>query len=306
MFGGDPVYNEIDVFEFWNEKNIFGNYDPIKSTKVHNMNIHFDYYGNGSKSSCATYYDGVDFSQDFHVFTLIWERDKIQWFVDGSIKRTDYRYYTILGQSTGCQINAWTPYIMNRIYTKDPMQIILNFAIQNGNNSPLNSTIFPSQMEIDYVKYYQRDPAQDVSIPVINTLTPENQIYSPLMINDDYIKGGISNEGHDSLFLSYSLNNSIFNQKDQELHESETNVDENIYVFPNPNSGSINVDFNLLNYKIYDIYVMDINGKTIKSINGLNSSVINIDLSSCKKGAYYLYIINNQDKNIITHKIILQ
>ncbi len=95
MFGGDPVYNEIDVFEFWNEKNIFGNYDPTKSTKVHNMNIHFDYYGNGSKSSCATYYDGVDFSQDFHVFTLIWERDKIQWFVDGSIKRTDYRYYTI-------------------------------------------------------------------------------------------------------------------------------------------------------------------------------------------------------------------
>jgi len=106
MFGGDPVYNEIDVFEFWNENDIWGNYDPSKLSKVHHMTIHYDFDGDGNKSQCATKYSGVDFSQNFHVFSLIWDENKIEWYVDSSLKRTDYRFYTILGQPTGCTINA--------------------------------------------------------------------------------------------------------------------------------------------------------------------------------------------------------
>ena len=43
-----------------------------------------------------------------------------------------------------------------------------------------------------------------------------------------------------------------------------------------------------------------------KSFKELNSSTINIDLSDNTKGVYVLYLLNNQDKNITTHKIILQ
>ncbi len=164
MFGGDPVYNEIDIFEFWNEVDINHHYDPSKLSRVDRMTIHYDYDNDGKPSSCGTKYNGVDFSQDFHIFTLIWEKNKIEWYVDGVLRRTDFRYYTILGQTTGCTIKAWHQYILNKIYTKDPMHIILNFAIQGGSNSPESSTIFPSQMEVDWVKYYSKHPYQNVYI----------------------------------------------------------------------------------------------------------------------------------------------
>lgn len=40
LFGQSPTYNELDIFEFWNEKNFWGNYDPDKLSKVHHMTSH--------------------------------------------------------------------------------------------------------------------------------------------------------------------------------------------------------------------------------------------------------------------------
>ena len=172
-FSGNP-WNEIDVFEFGNEDNIYGNYDPSKLSKVHHMTAHYDYDNDGNDNMCGTKYTGVDFSQSFHIYTLIWEKNKIEWYVDGVLKRTDFRYYTILRQTTGCTIEAWHQYILNKIYPKDPMAIILNLAIQSGSNSPDNSTPFPSQMEVDWVKYYSKHPYQNVYISGASLICTSN------------------------------------------------------------------------------------------------------------------------------------
>jgi beta-glucanase (GH16 family) len=344
MYGGDPVYNEIDVFEFWNQDNIWGNYDPSLLSKVHNMTIHFDFDGDGNRSMCHTKYTGVDFSQDFHVFTLIWEKNKIEWYVDGSLKRTDYRYYTILGQTTGCTINAWGQYILNKIYTRDPMHIILNFAIQSGSDSPESSTVFPSQMEVDWVRYYQRNPCQDVNITDASQYPLDNQLYNVIVgedvnINCDYtipsgqqldivaknsitLEPGFSTELGSifsarieptvcgSSLKSASVDNfqdTISTNKDIETQFTDkTFLNEDIQIFPNPNEGCFIVDFGSKDYKNYNIVITQIEGKLIKSFKELNSSTINIDLSGNIKGVYVLYLLNNQDKSITTHKIILQ
>jgi beta-glucanase (GH16 family) len=165
LFGGDPVYNELDIFEFWNEWVAMGTiYAPWLLSKVHNMNVFYDYDGDGDPSMCQTEYTGVDFSLLPHIFTVIWEEDRIEWYVDWNLKRTDFRHYTMLGQSVGCTIEDWTQYNMNLIYPVDPMHIILNLAIQSGDNSPDNSTTFPSHMEVDWVKYYQRHTCQNIAI----------------------------------------------------------------------------------------------------------------------------------------------
>lgn len=52
--------------------------------------------------------------------------------------------------------------------------------------------------------------------------------------------------------------------------------------------------------------ITDIDGKLINSIKELNSSTVSINLSGNAKGVYVLYLLNNQDKSITTHKIILQ
>ncbi|MBA3900912.1 MAG: glycoside hydrolase family 16 protein [Bacteroidetes bacterium] len=138
-FGDTPGYNEIDVFEFWN-----GN------TSKHNMTAHY----NGNM--CLKNYKGPDYAENFHVFTLIWEKDKMEWYVDGVRKRSDSKYYTLLGQQAGCEITEGELYMMNTVFPRDPMQVIFNVGVSSGDKAPDENTPFPGIMEIDYFRYYRR------------------------------------------------------------------------------------------------------------------------------------------------------
>lgn len=184
VYGQNPIYNEIDIFEFWNEYTL-GIYDPLKLSKVHHMNITYDYDGDGNPSSCPTKNSMLfgDFSQDFHIFSAVWDKYKIDWYVDDNLIRSDYRYITIDGQITNCTIEAWHEYILNKIYPKDPMQIILNFAIQSGEDSPNENTNFPSQMEVDWVRYYQKLPCQNIYITDASQYPLEDQLYNVIVGN---------------------------------------------------------------------------------------------------------------------------
>lgn len=77
------------------------------------------------------------------------------------------------------------------------MNMILNFAIlggldTNGNEyvdawnnvlSPDSSTPFPSQMEIDWVRYYQRksNPCQDVTITNASQFPLDSQLFNAMV-----------------------------------------------------------------------------------------------------------------------------
>lgn len=148
LWTDDPKYNENDIFEFMNN-----------NTTTHHMTTHFDFYGNGNHPFCTESYTSNDFSEDFHIFTLIWEKNSTQWYVDGILKRIDYKYYNIQGQPyTGCDIYTNHSYILNKIYPNSPMYIIFNTAIENHNYSPDYTTPFPSYLLVDWVRYYQRHP----------------------------------------------------------------------------------------------------------------------------------------------------
>lgn len=180
LFGGN-VWNELDIFEFWNEYDIWGNFDPNKLSRVHHMNVWFDHNNDGKGDDCPTKYTGSDFSQQFHIFAVKWEKNKIEWYVDGILKRTDYRYYTVLGQSVGCMIYSWTQYLKNKIYPIEPMSLILNTAIQTGQNSPDQSTMFPKQMEIDWVRIYQRNQCKDVNVTHASQFPLDDQLFNVIV-----------------------------------------------------------------------------------------------------------------------------
>ncbi len=182
LYGDNPVYNEIDIFEFS---------DNNSNTQC--TALHYDREGDGHDKDdvCDYKYNGPDYSLSYHIFTLIWDPYKIQWLVDGVLKRTDYKHYTLNRQATGCAITAFEPYILNEIYPQDPMKIILNTAIQVDNKAPDSSTPFPSQMEVDWVKYYKRSPCSDVNITNVSQFTLSNDNFNFLVgnnvaINCDY------------------------------------------------------------------------------------------------------------------------
>lgn len=132
--------SEIDIFEFWDD-----------NTCNHNMNVHFN------NKMCLTDYNGIDFSQDFHVFTLIWDNYKIEWYVDGILKRRNAKFNSLLGQQLDCeQLKKDQIYVIDTNYPLEKVNIILNLAIQNDKYKPNESTVFPGIFEIDYVRYYSK------------------------------------------------------------------------------------------------------------------------------------------------------
>jgi len=152
-FGG--LANEIDIFEFENENNVFNKYDPDKLSRVHRMNSRTDFDQNYIIEDCPNSYNGPDFSASFHTFTLVWTPHKLEWYVDGKLKRVSTLFYSLLGQMVDCNgLNAHHLYVLNRSFPLSPMNIIIDNIIQVGKNAPDGSTPFPNYFEVDYVRFY--------------------------------------------------------------------------------------------------------------------------------------------------------
>ena len=85
--------------------------------------------------------DAVD--ENFHVYALEWSPERIDAFVD------DARYFSYVNEGTGW--NAW-PY-------DHPYHLILNIAVGGvwgRTGGPIDDSIFPQQMLVDYVRVYER------------------------------------------------------------------------------------------------------------------------------------------------------
>lgn len=159
---------EIDIFEF-------NSLYPDK----HYMTIHtWPYDGNGVHEYCATNWNSNSlFSDDFHTFSLEWDEYKLIFRVDGIVKRIDYKYSNILGHGLyDCFHQTSGIYIENPMYPEHAQFLIINLAIANDNNgtfgpAPNAQTLFPSALEIDYVKVYKKtNPQKNLSICGFNEM----------------------------------------------------------------------------------------------------------------------------------------
>ncbi len=85
------------------------------------------------------------FADDFHVFALEWEEGVIRWYVDGQLYQTQTKWDSINGPFPA-------PF-------DQEFHLILNLAVGGGFvGAPNPETKFPAQMEVDYVRVYQRMP----------------------------------------------------------------------------------------------------------------------------------------------------
>jgi len=180
LYGGDPVYNEIDIFEFWTER-VGGIYQSGRNSRVHHMSTHYDYDADGDKSSCGSSYMDDDFSADDHIFALVWEPDKIEWYVDNDLKLTAYRYWQVGSQPHDCTVPANLTAVLNEIYPIDPMSIIFNLAIESGADAPDSQTEFPSQMSVDWVRYYKKSSIENVTITNSSQLALDDDLFNALI-----------------------------------------------------------------------------------------------------------------------------
>lgn len=153
MYGEkDGVNNEIDVFEFWDVKGpLKMMYSENRLCKWHNMTAH--YKGRMTIEG----YLGEDISEGFHTFTCVWDECKVEWWVDGDLKRTLYKYKGMRGLAKRCEeFLKRKKKVEETPFPRDPMQIITNVSVKKTPNGPDKPNLFPLSMDIDYIRYYKK------------------------------------------------------------------------------------------------------------------------------------------------------
>jgi len=99
----------------------------------------------GGQSYGASYDLGVPVADNFHVFAVEWQPDRITWFIDG------IQYFSATPDDPFLQGKQW---VFNH-----PFFILLNLAVGgNFGGSVGDDTLFPATAFVDYVRLYQTQP----------------------------------------------------------------------------------------------------------------------------------------------------
>ena len=128
-----PNNGEIDVME-----NIGREPHTVYGT------VHGPGYSGGNGVGSPFTNVAAPFSEDFHIYAVEWEPETIRWYVD------DQLTFAITPDDVP---GEW-------VYNH-PFFIIMNVAVGgNWPGSPDETTAFPQQMRVDYVRVYQRPADQ--------------------------------------------------------------------------------------------------------------------------------------------------
>jgi beta-glucanase (GH16 family) len=133
MLGADidqnnwPRCGEIDIME------LRGSQPRELITTMHFGNSTADHRMKGTTQTLPT-----ELSDAFHVFSVVRSKDQMRFFLDGQL------YYTFTSSDA-------SPFPFN-----NPFFAVLNVAVGgNFDGDPNSATVFPQQMQVDYVRQYQ-------------------------------------------------------------------------------------------------------------------------------------------------------
>lgn len=127
---GWPTCGEIDIME---------NVGSEPST-VHGT-VHGPGYSGGSGiGGPFVFTNGVAVADDFHVFAVEWETNRLRWYVDSQL------YFTV----TPTNLPGGTQWVFSQ-----PQFLLLNVAVGgNWPGNPNGTTTFPQRLTVDYVRVY--------------------------------------------------------------------------------------------------------------------------------------------------------
>ncbi|HSN66630.1 MAG TPA: family 16 glycosylhydrolase, partial [Fusibacter sp.] len=144
---GWPTCGEIDILE----------YIGSKVTEV-NGTVHGPISaGPGINYKIDT---GIDMSLDFHTYSIEWDEDEVEFYVDDIL-------YHIVNKDEVAVENGPDEWVYDH-----PHFLILNLAVGGSwPGAPNLETVFPSQLEVDYIRVYQdTNPASINGEEVIDSI----------------------------------------------------------------------------------------------------------------------------------------
>ncbi len=144
VYGAWAASGEIDVMETIgsNPTNVFGT-------------LHF---GGPYPANTQSYGPSYNFPpgatvSDFNIYLLEWTSNAINWYVNGHLYETQTNWWSASTTNTG-NLNPYpSPF-------NEPFYLIMNLAIGGTLGGTIDDSIFPSDMQVDYVRRY------DVTAPL--------------------------------------------------------------------------------------------------------------------------------------------
>lgn len=129
-----PACGEIDIME------MIGGNQTGRDNTVHGT-LHWDNNGTyryqGGKKTLT---GGSILADNFHVYSIIWDENKITWLLDDQV----YHEEDIRSSA------------MNEF--REPFFLLINLAVGgNWPGNPDDSTVFPQQMAVDYVRVFEKN-----------------------------------------------------------------------------------------------------------------------------------------------------
>jgi len=132
VYGGWPQSGEIDIME------MVGHEPETVHGTVHFGDPWPENQNDGEPYSLES---GI-FADNYHVFSIEWEENRIRWFVDGNL------FFTITPNTDPLSSHTY-PF-------NERFHMIMNIAVGgNWPGNPDSTTEFPQTMSVDYVRVYQ-------------------------------------------------------------------------------------------------------------------------------------------------------
>jgi beta-glucanase (GH16 family) len=150
VYGGWAASGEIDVME--NKGNAPTN---VLGT------IHYGgpYPANTHSSGPSFNFPNGDGVTNFHIYSLQWTTNSIAWLVDHQVYETQTNWF-----STNNNVRYPYPAPFDQ-----PFFIIMNLAVGgNFGGNPDGTTVFPGDMQVDYVRVYDLTPVLQLTTVTTN------------------------------------------------------------------------------------------------------------------------------------------
>ncbi|MDA7794648.1 family 16 glycosylhydrolase, partial [Flavobacteriales bacterium] len=144
-----PENGEIDIMEQW------GNDGPTNTT-TGAAHVGNGCSGSSNYQSWNTTIEG-SFADSFHVYSIIWHENYIGWYLDNELQ------HFITPNSIPNDF-VWP-------FNSDDWYIILNLAVDI--NGPNENTVFPANLEVDYVRVYQTSDVLGCTNPNASNYNPD-------------------------------------------------------------------------------------------------------------------------------------
>jgi len=188
--GSWPCDGEIDIMEQWGNPYLTNSTSGAAhiGTCPYSASTHFYQTDN-------TYISTGSYADNFHTYSIIWNEDIITWYVDEIelFSLSPSSFWSVPSQS------AW-PFNSNEWY------LMINLAItQSG---PDANTVFPNQIEVDYVRVYQESTTNIINVNKVNKyVVYPNPAIDALTIDGENLKNVKIFNIHGELVLLNNLSN---------------------------------------------------------------------------------------------------